>query len=144
MFVFSGYCQRRGLQESTRGDVIKCGTLPLRWLQQPKFTNSGSRRLLRTTLKRSFYVSFCPPPAHPSDHKKILQTLQRPTSDMRCLDGVGAVYGLTQVRDRGNIKRSFFWSVGLSVREELYGEGHCRTADRRKFLLFFRTAQLPL
>ena len=37
----------------------------------------------RATLKRSFYVSFCPPSNHPSDHKKLLlkkKTKERNTS----------------------------------------------------------------
>ena len=35
----------------------------------------------RATLKRSFDVSFSPPSAHPSDHKKLYMTL--PLSDVR-------------------------------------------------------------
>ena len=37
--------------------------------------------------------------------------------------------------DRGYVKRSFLWSVGPSVGGESDSEGHCRTADGRKFLL---------
>ena len=46
--------------------------------------------------------------------------------------------------DRGNVKRIFLWSVGPSVGGESDGKGHCRMADRRKFLLFFRTAPYNL
>ena len=47
--------------------------------------------------------------------------------------------------DRGNVRRSFLWSVSPSVGGESDGEGHCWTADDgrrtdgRKFLLLFKT-----
>ena len=34
-----------------------------------------------------------------------------------------------QMSDRGNVRISFLWSVGLSVGGEPDGEGHCQTAD---------------
>ena len=34
-----------------------------------------TKRPFRATLKRSFYVSYSPPSAHPSDHKKLYLTL---------------------------------------------------------------------
>ena len=38
------------------------------------------------------------------------------------------------------VRRSFLWLGSPSVGGESDGEGHCRTADGRKFLLLFRTA----
>ena len=45
------------------------------------YVDSNSHNLW-ATLKWSFYVSFCPPSAHPSDHKKLILTLWCPTSNL--------------------------------------------------------------
>ena len=53
---------------------------------------------------------------------------------------IGLTPGPGRTSDKGNVRRSFLWSVGPSVGGEFDGEGHCRTADGRKFFLLFRTA----
>ena len=103
---------------------------------------------LRATLKRSFYFSFCPPSALPSDQKKLPQTLplsDRPPSDLRPPKQSPSVrpkktspdFPLSDLR-RPTWGQSYF---GRTVGRRLLGRtiGR-RMADGRKFLLRFRTA----
>ena len=125
------------------------------------FFNFGT--YLGATLKWSFYVSFCLPSAHPSDHKKRLLTLLRPTSDANTVGPMlYDVYTLGQnalgqilwpnirIDPRSDVRRQ----TGAMSREVFYGRTVCRsegsrtakgivgrrTAVGRKFLLLFRTA----
>ena len=103
---------------------------------------------------RLFLSAVCRMPIRPN-HKKLFLTLSM--SDVRPgANTVGSIlydiYTLGQNTLGQNalgqntlgqiyVKRSFLWSVGPSVGGESDGKGHWRTADGRKFLLLFRTAQ---
>ena len=90
----------------------------------------------------TFYFSFCPPSALPSDHKKTLPdfaAVQPPTSNLRPILYSGAnqiCIGWPQVErrrlDRGKVRKSFLWSVGLSVGGGSDGKGRSRRADGRR------------
>ena len=93
--------------------------------------------LNRANLKQSFYSSFCPPSALPSDNKKLPLTLpmpdlQRPTWGQS--SKVGSI--LLYCSSGGPIRRS---EGGGRMAE---GVGRRQTADEWKFLLLFRTARL--
>ena len=102
----------------------------------------------RATLKQSVYVSFSPPSAHPSGHKKLYLTLplsdvRRPTWGQSYTD----VYYTPHLGDPRPYQGAPIRRLeGKGRRAE--DEGHRRTADRRwrsadgrKFLLLFSNTQ---
>ena len=110
-------------------------TIKLWWLTK-------TIKLWWATLKRSFYLSYSPPSAHPSDHKKLYLTL--PLSDIR--PGANPIKWGQSYTDvytphqggpqGGPIRRSE--GGGRTMK----GKGGRRRADRRKFLLLFSNTHL--
>ena len=100
-----------------------------------------TKRPFRATLKRSFYVSYSPPSAHPSDHKKLYLTLL--LSDVRRGANPIQMFIILLIRGaQGTIRGALKEAPSRGRRAEdggrtTKGKGGRRTADRRKFLLLF-------